>query len=68
MGKSKLKLTRSQQTKLSVSGILEDPNTVVYTDENGDDKIAKIDDLFSLFVGKEVCLLLSEKIDDDIAV
>lgn len=68
MGKSKLKLTRTEQTKLSVTGILDDVNTVSYLDENNNVQTANIDSLLDLFVGKEINLLVSEKVDDDISV
>lgn len=68
MGKSKLKLVRTEQTKLTVTGFLGDSSAIAYKDENGDDQLITLENLVAPFVGKEVTLILTEKFDDDIAV
>ena len=68
MGKSKLKLVRTQQTKLTVTGIMADVNMITYQDEDGNDKLANVEDLLEPFVGKEVTFVVTEKIDDDMTV
>ncbi len=66
MGKSSLKLVRTEQTKLTVSGYMDDVNTISYKDENGNIKQVEISQLVEPFVGKEVTLVVTEKFDDDI--
>lgn len=68
MGKSKLKIIRTEQTKLTVTGIVTDDNAVLYQDENGNDKKVNITDLVEPFFGKEVTLVITEKFDDDITI
>lgn len=68
MGKSKLKIIRTEQTKLSVTGIMNDDGAIVYKDDNDNDKLAQLDELVEPFIGKEVTLIITEKFDDDITV
>lgn len=69
MAKSKLRFTKSNFTKLSITGGLnESGNIITYYDEDGNEQNIRVLDLLKPFKGNEITISIGEKSEEELDI